>query len=104
MPSPPSPLRPDVMRQVERLAARHFPGAVVIPSMALGASDGLYLRNAGIPNYALSALAAAEGETNAHGLDEKIIVFKYKAKVRYRRKTGHRQKLSRLLVRDIVTG
>jgi acetylornithine deacetylase/succinyl-diaminopimelate desuccinylase-like protein len=40
--------------------------------MALGASDGLYLRNVGIPNYALSALASVEGESNAHGLDEKI--------------------------------
>jgi acetylornithine deacetylase/succinyl-diaminopimelate desuccinylase-like protein len=83
VPSPPSPLRPDVMRQVERLAARHFPGAVVIPSMALGASDGLYLRNAGIPNYALSALAAAEGETNAHGLDEKIRVDSFYRAVAY---------------------
>jgi acetylornithine deacetylase/succinyl-diaminopimelate desuccinylase-like protein len=72
VPSPASPLRKDVMDVVERLAARHFPGAVVIPSMALGASDGLYLRNVGIPNYALSALASVEGESNAHGLDEKI--------------------------------
>jgi large subunit ribosomal protein L21 len=34
---------------------------------------------------------------------KKIIVFKYKSKVRYRRKTGHRQQISRLVVRDIVT-
>jgi large subunit ribosomal protein L21 len=33
----------------------------------------------------------------------KIIVFKYKAKVRYRRKTGHRQWQTRLRVRDIVS-
>lgn len=33
---------------------------------------------------------------------KKIIVFKYKAKVRYRRKTGHRQKYSRVIVREIV--
>lgn len=33
----------------------------------------------------------------------KIIVFKYKNKVRYRRKTGHRQRYSRVVVRDIVT-
>lgn len=31
----------------------------------------------------------------------KIIVFKYKAKVRYRRKTGHRQSLTRLRIREI---
>lgn len=34
---------------------------------------------------------------------KKIIVFKYKNKVRYRRKTGHRQRYTRLAVRDIVT-
>jgi large subunit ribosomal protein L21 len=34
---------------------------------------------------------------------KKIVVFKYKAKSRYRRKTGHRQKFSRVIVRDIVT-
>jgi large subunit ribosomal protein L21 len=34
---------------------------------------------------------------------KKIIVFKYKNKVRYRRKTGHRQRYTRLTVRDIVT-
>lgn len=31
---------------------------------------------------------------------EKVVVFKYKAKTRYRRKTGHRQPLTRLLVRE----
>src|SRR5579875_462157 len=33
----------------------------------------------------------------------KIIVFKYKPKVRYRRKTGHRQSLTRLAIEEIVT-
>jgi large subunit ribosomal protein L21 len=32
---------------------------------------------------------------------DKIIVFKYKPKVRYRRKTGHRQRLTRVRVTDI---
>ncbi|HZS94942.1 MAG TPA: 50S ribosomal protein L21 [Chloroflexota bacterium] len=34
----------------------------------------------------------------------KIIVFKYKPKVRYRRKTGHRQSLTRVTIEEIVTG
>jgi large subunit ribosomal protein L21 len=34
--------------------------------------------------------------------DDKIIVFKFKAKKRYRRKTGHRQSLTRLAITDIV--
>ena len=33
---------------------------------------------------------------------DKIIVFRYKRKVRYRRKTGHRQPLTRLLVKEIA--
>ena len=32
---------------------------------------------------------------------KKIIVFKYKNKVRYRRKTGHRQDLTRLAIKEI---
>jgi large subunit ribosomal protein L21 len=35
---------------------------------------------------------------------EKLIVFKYKPKVRYRKKTGHRQHYTRVLVNEIVTG
>lgn len=38
----------------------------------------------------------------SHGKGEKIIVFKYKPKTRYRRKTGHRQRFTRLAIREIV--
>jgi large subunit ribosomal protein L21 len=40
------------------------------------------------------------GETKG----EKVIVFRYKAKVRYRKKTGHRQTYTRILVNEIVKG
>ena len=35
---------------------------------------------------------------------KKIIVFKYKNKVRYRRKTGHRQRYLRLQIKEIHSG
>jgi large subunit ribosomal protein L21 len=35
---------------------------------------------------------------------KKIVVFKYKPKTRYRRKQGHRQFYTRLLVKEIATG
>ncbi|MBI2954690.1 MAG: 50S ribosomal protein L21 [Chloroflexi bacterium] len=35
---------------------------------------------------------------------DKIIVFKYKPKTRYRRKTGHRQTYTRLAIEDIIPG
>ncbi|MEO7455235.1 MAG: M20/M25/M40 family metallo-hydrolase [Gemmatimonadaceae bacterium] len=72
VPSDPSPLRAELVSLVDRLASQYFPGAPVIPTMALGASDGLYLRNAGIPTYSLSAVAGVDGESNAHGLNEKV--------------------------------
>ena len=37
----------------------------------------------------------------SHYRDRKLMVFKYKAKTRYRRKRGHRQPYTRLLIQDI---
>ena len=37
----------------------------------------------------------------SQGKGEKLIVFKYKPKKRYRRKTGHRQSLTRLSITEI---
>ena len=73
-PSAPSPLRPDVMGAVERLVARMWPGAVIVPEMSTGATDGLHVRNAGIPVYGVSAAFAALGDTRAHGRDERLAV------------------------------
>src|SRR5213082_2104813 len=47
-----------------------------------------------------SAIVRAEVVEHARG--EKIIVFRYKSKVRYRRKTGHRQSLTRLRITEIL--
>jgi large subunit ribosomal protein L21 len=35
---------------------------------------------------------------------DKVIVFRYKAKVRYRTKKGHRQTYTKILVNEIVKG
>ncbi len=37
-----------------------------------------------------------------HSKGEKIIVFKYKPKVRYRRKKGYRPRYSRVLIEEII--
>lgn len=42
-------------------------------------------------------------EVMEHGRDKKIAVFKYKAKVRYRRRHGHRQDYTRLAIRGILS-
>lgn len=38
------------------------------------------------------------------GRDKKIIVFKYKSKIRYRRKTGHRQDHTKVSIEGINVG
>jgi large subunit ribosomal protein L21 len=43
-------------------------------------------------------VATSQGE----GKGEKIVVFKYKPKVRYRKKTGHRQFYTRLVIDKII--
>jgi len=46
--------------------------------------------------------AVVRAEVVEHIRGDKIIVFRYKSKVRYRRKTGHRQALTRLRIMDIL--
>jgi acetylornithine deacetylase/succinyl-diaminopimelate desuccinylase-like protein len=70
--SPPSPLTPELMGEIERLTSEMFPGVPVIPTMSTGATDGLALRVAGIPTYGVSAFFY--GDTNAHGMNEHIPV------------------------------
>ncbi|HLA91839.1 MAG TPA: M20/M25/M40 family metallo-hydrolase [Gemmatimonadaceae bacterium] len=71
-PSPASPLRTDVMGPIEQLSARMWPGVVVVPQMSTGATDGLYVRNAGIPVYGIGALFDRIDDIRAHGRDERI--------------------------------
>lgn len=51
----------------------------------------------------LVAGAKVVGRVVKQGRGPKIIVFKYKPKVRYRKKTGHRQSITRIAIEDIVT-
>ena len=72
-PSPPSPLVPDVLGPIERITEEMWPGVPVIPIMSAGATDGLYLRNAGIPVYGVSGMFRERGDNRAHGQDERIL-------------------------------
>ena len=73
VPSPPSPLRVDVMAAMTALSQRFFNGAAVVPEMSTGATDGLFTRNAGVPTYGVFGLAGEQDEpSRAHGRDERI--------------------------------
>jgi acetylornithine deacetylase/succinyl-diaminopimelate desuccinylase-like protein len=74
VPSPPSPLVPEVLEPVDSITASMWPGAAVVPSMETGATDGLFFRNAGIPVYGVSGVALDADDIRAHGQDERIRV------------------------------
>ena len=69
--SAPSALHDEIMGAIEKLTQEFFPGAVVLPTMTAGATDGSYLRNAGIPTYGHSGMAVDVNENRAHGRDER---------------------------------
>ena len=70
--SPASPLRPDLMAAIERHTTEMWPGAIVLPFMSTGATDGLYLRNAGIPTYGVEGMFTEANDVRAHGKDERV--------------------------------
>ena len=68
----PPPLRPDVVKPLEKIAAKMWPGAPVVPAMAVGASDSIYTNAAGLPTYMVSGSALARDDIRAHGQDERL--------------------------------
>jgi len=73
-PSPVSPMRPDVMKAFERVTDTLWPGVITLPTMAVGGSDGRYLRVAGIPTYGVQGFFLDRDDVRAHGRDERMPV------------------------------
>ncbi len=79
----PSPLTPEIVEPVEKVTRKLWPGVPVIPVMDTGASDGAYLRAAGIPTYGISGVFLDVDDIRAHGRDERIIVKSFYDGVEY---------------------
>ncbi len=76
-PSPPSPLKPEIIGPIESISKAMWPGVIVVPTMGTGATDGLYLRNAGIPTYGVEGIFYEIDDNRAHGKDERVGVKQY---------------------------
>ncbi len=72
--SEPSKLNEEILGAIEKQSKAFWPGAVVLPVMSTGATDGSYLRNAGIPTYGHSGMAIDINEGRIHGRDERVPV------------------------------
>src|SRR6266853_1907244 len=70
--SDPSAIEEGLLSAIEKTSAEFWPGVPVVPVMSAGATDGSFLRNAGIPTYGHSGLASDVDDVRAHGQDERV--------------------------------
>jgi acetylornithine deacetylase/succinyl-diaminopimelate desuccinylase-like protein len=75
--NPPSPLRPDVLGPLEKVAARMWPGVPVVPLMDAGASDNAETRAAGMPSYGIPGVFIDINDDRSHGRDERLPVASF---------------------------
>jgi acetylornithine deacetylase/succinyl-diaminopimelate desuccinylase-like protein len=73
----PPPLRSEVMESLRGVAAKLWPGAVVVPVMMTGASDSMYTMLAGIPSYGICGVAIDRDDVRMHGRDERVPIESY---------------------------
>ena len=62
------------MTAVSSLTGKLWPGVQAVPIMVMGATDGLYLRAAGIPTYGVQGLFYDRDDIRFHGRDERVKV------------------------------
>jgi acetylornithine deacetylase/succinyl-diaminopimelate desuccinylase-like protein len=72
--SPASPMRPDILKAFARITDTMWPGVITVPTMAVGGTDGRYLRLAGIPTYGVQGFFQDRDDVRAHGRDERMLV------------------------------
>ena len=71
---PASPMRDDLMQAVATVTSSLWPGVHTVPMMVMGATDGLYLRVAGIPTYGVQGIFYDRDDIRFHGRDERVKV------------------------------
>ena len=78
-----SPINRELLAAIDRLTPKFWKSTPVIPTMSAGATDGRYLRAAGIPTYGHSGLAGDIFDVRAHGKDERVAVKAFDDGVEY---------------------
>ncbi|MEP6991035.1 MAG: M20/M25/M40 family metallo-hydrolase [bacterium] len=71
---PASPMRADLLTAVKASTNAVWPGVATVPMMVMGATDGAYLRAAGIPTYGVQGIFYDRDDVRFHGRDERVRV------------------------------
>jgi acetylornithine deacetylase/succinyl-diaminopimelate desuccinylase-like protein len=69
---PPSALQPELKAALEHTLSAMWPGLPVVPTMSTGATDGKYLRIAGIPTFGIACMFFDMEDDRSHGRDERV--------------------------------
>lgn len=80
---------------IEKLPAEEGETVTFDRVLAIAGEDGL---KAGTPTV---EGASVTGKVEKHGKGQKIVVFKYKPKKNYRKKQGHRQPYTKVVIESI---
>jgi acetylornithine deacetylase/succinyl-diaminopimelate desuccinylase-like protein len=75
--SPVSPLPGELLQTLARAAGAVWPGVPVLPTMIPGATDGRFLRAAGIPTYGMTGIFVDIADNRAHGKDERLLATSF---------------------------
>jgi acetylornithine deacetylase/succinyl-diaminopimelate desuccinylase-like protein len=70
----PPPLTPAIMKPIEQVMRRIYPGIELVPVLQAAGTDAIYLAESGIPTYGLSGMFIDPDLSNIHGLNERIRV------------------------------
>ena len=68
----PPPLDPKVIDPMKAMAAKHFPGVPLLPSMSSGATDALYFGPVKLPIYGVPGIFTDPDGNGVHGLNERL--------------------------------
>ncbi len=71
---PASPMRADLLAAINQATEKIWPGVPTVPIMVMGATDGKYLRIAGIPTYGVQGFFFDRNDIRFHGRDERMSV------------------------------
>lgn len=74
---PVSPLNQIVVKAVTAATRQEWPNIPVVPIMVPYATDGAYLRAAGIPSYGVQGLFMDRDDIRFHGRDERLLVSSF---------------------------
>jgi len=67
-------MRADLLGAINRTTEIIWPGVPTVPMMVMGATDGKYLRIAGIPTYGVQGIFFDRNDIRFHGRDERVPV------------------------------